>query len=70
MYPEDGVGKGELAEVGELLLVNLEGGDVGYQRALAIALIQWLKSKNKNDIGYLRRKATEDIHTVLRSRWS
>lgn len=27
-YAEDGVGEGKLAEVGELLLLNLEGGDV------------------------------------------
>ena len=27
--PEDGVGKGVLAEVGEQLVIDLEGGEVG-----------------------------------------
>jgi len=29
-YPVDGVGKSELAKVGKLLVLNLEGGNVGW----------------------------------------
>lgn len=56
--PEDGVSKAVLAEVGKGLLLDLEGGEVGYCRTCqkmspAIALLQfylrdWVMASSEN----------------------